>query len=83
MSDQKIHNNERERRLNILTDIGKKCREYRHSLSLRMCDVSEQTGYSIAQISKFERGLTDSAVMLAMYALLHKEEKNDKPKTNL
>ena len=83
MSDQKIHNNERERRINILTDIGKKCREYRHSLSLRMCDVSEQTGYSIAQISKFERGLTDSAVMLAMYTLLHKEEKNDKQKTNL
>ena len=85
MSNQKTHNNERERRINILTDIGKKCREHRHSLSLKMCDVSEQTGYSIAQISKFERGQSDSAVLLSMYTELTRKEaiNSDEYKENL
>lgn len=84
MSKSKINNKERERRCDILIDIGNKCREHRHSLQLRMSDVSEQTGYSIAQISKFERGLTDSAVMLSMYAYLTaRRDTNDEPKTNL
>ena len=61
---------EKERRKNLLIKIGSRCRDYRHALRLTMADVSEQTGYSIAQISKFERGLTDSAVMLTMYSTL-------------
>lgn len=84
MSKHQINNNERERRCKILKNIGEACRERRHLLRLKMVDVSEQTGYSIAQISKFERGLTDSAVMLSMYAnLTSKEAKNDEQETNL
>lgn len=84
MSKRRVNLIERKRRREILKNIGHKCREYRHTLMLTMADVSEKTGYSIGQISKFERGQTDSAVILSMYTeLTAKETKNDQQETNL
>lgn len=76
---------EKERRKKLLIKIGSRCREYRHALNLKMLDVSEQTGYSIAQISKFERGQCDSAVLLSMYTELTRKEaiNSDEYKENL
>lgn len=64
----------KDKRKQILLKIGMKCRAYRRSLSLTLSEASEQTGYSIAQLSKFEHGHCDSAVLLCMYAELQREE---------
>lgn len=62
------------RRKNLLYSVGLKCREHRHRLSLTLRDVSEQTGYSVPNLSKFERGLLDSAVLLCLYTSISSKE---------
>lgn len=72
------------RRRSLLYRIGQKCRAHRHSLALTLRDVSEQTGYSVPNLSKFERGLLDSAIILCLYtSISRKEVKNDKRKAQL
>ena len=53
-----------------LQHIGKVCKRHRETLNLYQYDVAKDVGYSKENISSFERGRNDSAIILLWY-LLH------------
>lgn len=75
IGERKFIVTKKDKRKDILQQIGIKCRAYRHSLSLTLRETSEQTGYSVANLSKFERGHCDSAILLCMYAQLKRKDR--------
>ena len=47
--------------------LGKSCKIWRQTMDYKLNDISEDTGYSVATISQFERGLNDNAVIFIWY----------------
>lgn len=50
-----------------LTEIGKRCKEYRVEKGYYQYDVAADTGYSVENISAFETGRNDNARILLWY----------------
>lgn len=47
--------------------IGKKCKDFRKSQGITQLTVSQETNYSIENISKFETGKNDNMRILLWY----------------
>ena len=58
---------------NVLQEIGQTCRAFRESISRTQEEVAADVGLSDSQVSRFERGQTDSAKILWWYAVKMKE----------
>ena len=50
-----------------LKDLGLRCKQFRVSLGYRQHNVAEDTGYTIENISSFECGRNNNAVILLWY----------------
>jgi len=57
----------------VLQEIGQTCRSFRESISRTQEEVALDVGLSDSQVSRFERGQTDSAKILWWYAVKMKE----------
>lgn len=51
-----------------LKEIGKRCKEHRERLGKYQYDVANDTGYSKENVSAFETGRNNNAVILSWYA---------------
>lgn len=50
-----------------LTEIGRRCQEYRVERGYYQYDIAADTGYSVENISAFENGRNDNARILLWY----------------
>ena len=50
-----------------LKELGRRCKKYRIERGYYQIDVAKGTGYSIENISSFERGRNDNARILLWY----------------
>lgn len=50
-----------------LKQVGLMCKTYRRAIGFRQVDVAADTGYSVENISSFERGRNDNLVILLWY----------------
>lgn len=48
--------------------VSRRCREYRESINRTQADVAEDTGYSVENVSKFERGFNNNLKIYLWYA---------------
>ena len=51
-----------------LKTLSRRCREFRESISRTQEDVANETGYTIGNISKFERGYNNNLKIYLWYA---------------
>lgn len=51
----------------LLKVVGMRCKEYRETCALYQSDVAEETGYSKENVSSFETGRNNNAVILLWY----------------
>lgn len=50
-----------------LKQVGLMCKTYRRAIGFRQIDVAADTGYSVENISAFERGRNDNLEILLWY----------------
>lgn len=50
-----------------LKQVGLRCKTYRRAIGFRQIDVAADTGYSVENISAFERGRNDNLEILLWY----------------
>lgn len=50
-----------------LKEIGKKCKEYRIKAGYKQIDIARDLGFSMENISAFETGRNDNALILLWY----------------
>lgn len=50
-----------------LKEIGKKCKEYRIKAGYKQTDIARDLGFSMENISAFETGRNDNALILLWY----------------
>lgn len=51
----------------IMKKVGHRCREWRRAAGLRLQDIADATGYSIASVHQFELGCNNNARILLQY----------------
>ena len=47
--------------------LGKICQKFRKELGYLQRDVAKDTGYSVENVSAFERGINDNSLILLWY----------------
>lgn len=50
-----------------LSEMGRRCKQFRVERGYRQIDVAVDTGYSIENISSFETGRNDNGIILLWY----------------
>lgn len=50
-----------------LNQIGRACKQQRRKLNLKQITVAKETGYSVKNISGFETGRVNNAIILLWY----------------